>query len=88
VDDYIDEFSELVDEVGYTDGLSIVMKFRKGLDWDIQDQIAEMVQDQVTMIQKVSITQHSLLMLIRQQIRPSMECSIRQHLFQQSDQSF
>jgi membrane peptidoglycan carboxypeptidase len=44
VDDYIDEFSELVDEAGYTDGLSIVMKFRKGLDQDIQDQIAEMVQ--------------------------------------------
>ena len=44
VDDYIDEFSELVDEAGYTDGLAIVMKFRKGLDRDIQDQIAEMVQ--------------------------------------------
>jgi len=44
VDDYIDEFSELVDEAGYTDGLSIVMKFRKGLDRDIQDRIAEMVQ--------------------------------------------
>jgi hypothetical protein len=44
VDDYIDEFSELVDEAGYTDGLSIVMKFRKGLDQDIQDWIAEMVQ--------------------------------------------
>ena len=44
VDDYIDEFSELVEEAGYSDGLSIVMKFRKGLDWDIQDWIAEMVQ--------------------------------------------
>jgi hypothetical protein len=44
VDDYIDEFSELVDEAGYTDGLSIVMKFRKGLDRDIQDRIVEMVQ--------------------------------------------
>ena len=44
VDDYIDEFSELVDEAGYTDGLAIVMKFRKGLDRDIQDRIAEMVQ--------------------------------------------
>ena len=27
VDDYIDEFSELINEAGYTDGLSIVMKF-------------------------------------------------------------
>ena len=44
MDDYIDEFSELVDEAGYTDGLVIVMKFRKGLDRDIQDRIAEMVQ--------------------------------------------
>jgi Retrotransposon gag protein/Zinc knuckle len=44
VDDYIDEFSELVEEAGYFDGLSIVMKFRKGLDRDIQDRIAEMVQ--------------------------------------------
>src|ERR1700722_538063 len=44
VDDYIDDFSELVDEGGYTDGLAIVIKFRKGLDRDIQDQIAEMVQ--------------------------------------------
>jgi Zinc knuckle len=44
VDDYIDEFSELVEEAGYSDGLSIVMKFWKGLDRDIQDRIAEMVQ--------------------------------------------
>jgi hypothetical protein len=44
VDDYIDEFLELVDEARYTDGLSIVMKFKKGLDRDIQDQIVEMVQ--------------------------------------------
>src|SRR5258705_7020905 len=44
VDDYIDEFSELVEEAGYSDGLSIVMKFRKGLDWELQDRIAEMVQ--------------------------------------------
>ena len=32
VDDYIDEFSELINEAGYTDGLSIVIKFWKGLD--------------------------------------------------------
>jgi hypothetical protein len=44
VDDYINEFLELVDEARYTDGLSIVIKFRKGLDWDIQNRIAEMVQ--------------------------------------------
>jgi hypothetical protein len=44
VDDYIDEFSELVEEAGYMDGLSIVMKFWRGRDRDIQDQIAELVQ--------------------------------------------
>src|SRR6266853_1590435 len=84
VDDYIDEFSELVDEAGYTNGLSIVMKFRKGLDRDIQDRIAEMVQGR----QRVGIAQHAPLMLIGQRIRPSMECSVRQHLFRQSDRSF
>jgi hypothetical protein len=44
VDDYIDEFSKLVEEAGYSDGLSIVMKFQKGLDQDLQDRIGEMVQ--------------------------------------------
>jgi len=44
LDDYIDEFLELVDEAGYTDSLSIMMKFRRGLDWDIQDWIAEIAQ--------------------------------------------
>ena len=44
MDDYINEFLELVEEAGYSDGLSIVMKFQKGLDWDLQDRIAEMVQ--------------------------------------------
>jgi len=44
VDDYIDEFSELVEEAGYVDGLSIVMKFWRGLDRDIQDRIVELVQ--------------------------------------------
>jgi len=44
VDYYINEFLELVEEAGYSDGLSIVIKFRKGLDRDIQDRIVEMVQ--------------------------------------------
>src|ERR1700676_4862747 len=43
VDDYIDEFTELIEEAGYSDGLSIVMKFRKGLDQEVQDRIVEMV---------------------------------------------
>jgi hypothetical protein len=42
VDEYIDEFDDLVDEAGYTDGLAIVMKFRRGLDRQIQDRIAEL----------------------------------------------
>jgi hypothetical protein len=48
VDDCIDESSELVDEAGYTDSLFIVMKFRKGLDQNIQDQIAKMVQGRLS----------------------------------------
>ena len=40
MDDHINEVSELVDSDGYTDGLSIVIQFRKG----IQDQVAEIVQ--------------------------------------------
>jgi hypothetical protein len=44
VDDYINKFSELVEEAGYSDGLSIIMKFQKGLDRDLQDRIVEMVQ--------------------------------------------
>jgi hypothetical protein len=41
VDDYVDEFEELVDMSGYTDDLTIVMKFRRGLDEAIQNKIAE-----------------------------------------------
>ena len=43
MDDYIDEFSQLIDAAGYTDGLSIEMKLLKGLDQDSQDCVAEMV---------------------------------------------
>ena len=42
VDDYIDEFQDLILEAGYSDGLAIVMKFRRGLDVRIQNRIAEM----------------------------------------------
>src|SRR5882762_3314239 len=38
------KISKMMDEARYTNSLSIVMKFRKGLDQDIQDQIAEMAQ--------------------------------------------
>lgn len=42
VDDYLDEFRELVFQAGYTEGLAIVMKFRRGLNREIQDQIAQL----------------------------------------------
>jgi hypothetical protein len=42
IDDYIDEFRDLIDLAGYTEGLAIVIKFRKGLQSDIQDQIAQL----------------------------------------------
>ena len=40
VDDYVDEFRDLVELSGYTEGLAIVIKFQKGLNRDIQDVIA------------------------------------------------
>ena len=42
VEDYLDEFLELVSELGYTDPRTIVVKFRKGLDPQIQNMIATM----------------------------------------------
>ena len=42
VDDYLDEFLELISESGYTDPRTIVVKFRKGLDPQIQNAIATM----------------------------------------------
>ena len=42
VDDYLDKFLELVSEVGYMDPRTIVVKFRKGLDPQIQNTIATM----------------------------------------------
>ena len=42
VDNYLDEFLELVAEVGYTDPRMVVVKFQKGLDPQIQNSIATM----------------------------------------------
>ena len=42
VDDYLDEFVELVVEAGYTDPKTTVVKFWKGLDPQIQNTIATM----------------------------------------------
>src|SRR5215471_625594 len=42
VDEYVDEFRELVDQAGYKEGLTIVVKFRRGLQREIQDQIAHL----------------------------------------------
>src|SRR5271168_1007320 len=42
VDDYFDEFLDLISEAGYTDPKTIVVKFRRGLEPRIQDAIATM----------------------------------------------
>jgi hypothetical protein len=42
VDEYLDEFMDLVTEAGYTDSKTIVVKFRRGLDSRLQDAIATM----------------------------------------------
>jgi uncharacterized coiled-coil protein SlyX len=45
VEAYVDEFESLIDISGYTDELAIVVKFRRGLNPNIQDKIAESGQD-------------------------------------------
>ena len=40
VEEYLDEFLYLVDEAGYEEGLGVVMKFRRGLNPSLQNQIA------------------------------------------------
>ena len=40
VEEYLDEFRYLIDEAGYQEGLGIVMKFRRGLNPSLQNQIA------------------------------------------------
>ena len=44
VDDYINKFKDLIDLSGYTDGLMIMVKFRRGLDPEIQNYIANMME--------------------------------------------
>lgn len=43
VDEYTDKFRDLIELAGYTDGLVIVMKYRRGLCTEIQTQIATMM---------------------------------------------
>ena len=40
MDEYIDEFEQLIHKSGYTEALAIVLKFRRGLDQAIQNKIA------------------------------------------------
>ena len=42
IDDYIDKFEELVDLAGLVPDAGLVMKFRRGLNKDLQDKVAEM----------------------------------------------
>ena len=44
VDEYIDSFKDLIDLSGYTDGLVIVVKFRRGLNPEIQSYVAGMME--------------------------------------------
>ena len=48
IDDYLDEFVELVVEAGYTDPKTTVVKFWKGLDPQIQNTIATMAYGQTS----------------------------------------
>jgi Retrotransposon gag protein/Zinc knuckle len=42
VDDYLDQFKDLIEDSGYTDPKTIVVKFRRGLDRRIQSALAGM----------------------------------------------
>ena len=42
IEDYLDEFIDLIIEAGYTDPKTTVVKFQKGLDSQIQNAIATM----------------------------------------------
>jgi Zinc knuckle len=42
LDDYLDEFQDLITDSGYTDPKTIVVKFRRGLDSKIQNMVATM----------------------------------------------
>jgi len=42
VDEYLDEFQDLIMEASYSDLKTIVVKFRRGLDSQIQNAIATM----------------------------------------------
>ena len=43
IDEYVDEFWELVDQARYKEGLAIVVKFCRSLNRDLQDQIAQLL---------------------------------------------
>jgi hypothetical protein len=42
LDDYLDEFQDLITDSGYTDPKTIVVKFRRGLNSQIQNMVATM----------------------------------------------
>ena len=42
LDDYTDEFQDLIADVGYTDPMTIVVKFQRGLNAQIQNAVATM----------------------------------------------
>jgi hypothetical protein len=42
VDEYTDKFRDLMELAGYTNRLSIIIKFHHRLSWEIQDQVATM----------------------------------------------
>jgi hypothetical protein len=45
LDDYIDEFQDLVAESGYTDPMTVVIKFRRGLNPQVQTAVVTMGLD-------------------------------------------
>jgi len=59
MDEYIDEFRDLINQAGYSEGLAIVTKFRRGLQRDIQDLIAQLPVGQQMTNRRIGMQRHS-----------------------------
>jgi heme oxygenase len=66
VEDYCDQFQDLVDHAGYAEGRHLVMKFRKGLETEVSDKVAMLQErrpedDDIGRISKICSIQYTLM---------------------------
>ena len=70
MDNYLDEFLDLVVESGYTDPKVLVVKFRRGLDPQIQNAMATMANRQLLDFERLRLIINSLI----PEVSISQEC--------------